>query len=290
MRRKKGFTLLEILISAVLIIIGVGFIGFTVVSVRRFFKDNEDRARAMRLASSKIEELLAKGYSGLNDNSFLYEDSGLFWKVSTETATGTKAEIPYKKVEAVASYTADRGKGRIDSVKKVRLTNIISYPLVHTKTVDVNENEDIDNCSDCFVPPDNGSSSGDPDAAQYKTVKGNGNLEIEFDYKVEKDIKAAYTISVISRDKSSPDDLDSLDTIYSTFFFDGQKMFDCATARTPIISQPTFNLIEVNKKVLPGRHTISVGWVKRTENGSSANSAGDIWLVSGTLTIIAIER
>ena len=293
MRREKGFTLLEVLISAVLIIIGVGSIGLTVVSLRRFFKDSEDRSHAMRLASAKIEECLAKGYSAFTASSSDKDDDGFSWslKVSMDTATGSKAKIPYKKAEAVVYYTADSGTGGINSVKNIRLTNIISYPPVHTMSIYEGENSDISECEECLIPPDNKKNSDpdDPDESQYKVVKGDAELSFKFNYSVKKDIKAAYTISVIAKDKASPDNLDSLDTIYSTFFLDGKKMAGRAATRTPIMSQPTFNLIDVRTGVSAGEHTISVRWVKRTENGSSTNSAGEMWLVSGSLSIIATE-
>src|SRR3989338_7554990 len=158
MRRRKGFTLLEVLIGAVLIIIGVGSIGLTAVSLRRFFKESENRSRAMLLASTKIEECLAKGYSALEvtPSPLRGDDDGFSWsvRVSALTATGTKANIPYKKAEAVVYYTADRGRGGINSIKNVRLTNIVPYPSVHTESVYVGGKADIDNCGGCFVPPD----------------------------------------------------------------------------------------------------------------------------------------
>lgn len=299
MRREKGFTLLEVLISAVLIIIGVGSIGITVVSLRRFFKESEDRSYAMRLASSKIEEFLAKGYSVAQpSNPPPIPEGGFNWSlnISAKTATGTKNgttyRIPYKEAEAVVFYTADRGSGGINSVKNIRLTNIIAYPAVHTDSVSVKKSLDLGGCAECLVPPDNKENSdpNDPDKSQYKVVKGDEELSLEFDYSVKKDIKAAYTISIIAEDKASPDNLDSLDTIYSTFFLDGELMAsNHAAARTPIMSQPTFNFIDVKKGVSAGEHTISVRWVKRTENGSDSNSAGKMWLASGSLSIIAAE-
>ena len=291
MRRRKGFTLLEVLIGAVLIIIGVGSIGLTAVSLRRFFKESENRSRAMLLASTKIEECLAKGYSALEvtQSPLRGDDDGFSWsvQVSALTAIGTKANIPYKKAEAVVSYTADRGRGGINSIKNVRLTNIVPYPSVHTESVYVGGNADIDNCSGCFVPPDKGSWAADPEESQYRKVKGESRLEIMFDYAVKKDIKAAYTISIITKDEPAPDNLSSLDTIYSTLFLEDERVAQVPC--TPIMSQPTFNLIYPIKDVPSGLHTISVRWVKRTGDNSPPNSAGKIWLVSGSLSIIATE-
>ena len=53
MRQEKGFTLLEVLIGAVLILIGAGSMGITVTAVKRSLKESENRAQAMRVAARK---------------------------------------------------------------------------------------------------------------------------------------------------------------------------------------------------------------------------------------------
>ena len=63
MRQEKGFTLLEVLIGAVLILIGAGSMGITVTAVKRSLKESENRAQAMRVAARKIDEFLGKAYS-----------------------------------------------------------------------------------------------------------------------------------------------------------------------------------------------------------------------------------
>lgn len=302
-RRTKGFTLLEILIGAVLIAVGVGTLGISVASVRRFFKETEDRSQAMRLAISKIGECLAKGYSGLADTSDPnYHNSSLSLEVSTKTASGPKANIPYKKIEAVASYTADRGKGGVNSIRKVCLTNIIPYPKVHTHSIKVScVNSEVCSEAPADAPGKKTGDSDDSDEANYKVVKGNkvegnkveGNKEedlgFNFNYATKKNIKVAYTISFRTSDENK--DLSSVDQIRSTFFLDNEifKVNDKwhPVAVIPLMSQPTFSDIVVMKGVSAGEHTIDVRWVKRTENGS--NTAGKIWMIDSSLSIIAAE-
>src|SRR3989338_7865566 len=64
-----GFTLLEVMVSALLIMVGLGALGVMVVACKRFLRQAEYRSQAMSLATSKIAEFSARGYAVLNDTT-----------------------------------------------------------------------------------------------------------------------------------------------------------------------------------------------------------------------------
>ena len=293
MFRQKGFTLLEVLISALLIMVGLGALGVTVVAGKRFLKQAEYRSQAMSLASTKMQELLAKGYNITNGTIGPEQEGSYNWtaNVTKSNKTGTEipyTEIPYKDIEVVVSYDEENGSGGLDT-KNIRLTNIIPYPKVHAKST--NTTCVASSCEE--VPPDDSvDQTIDPDVpGQYQVVQGDTNLMVRFNYAVKKDIKAAYTISIRADEADNTTvsgNLDSLDTIYSTFFLDNDKVSKAEIVRTPIMSQPTFSGVVVVKNVSSNVHDLEVRWVKRTTEGSN-NSAGKIWLIDGSLSIIATE-
>lgn len=321
MVRAKGFTLLEVLISAVLIIIGVGSIGLTVVSLRRFFKDSEDRSRAMRLASSKIEEFLVKGYSYWDESSPLSDnEDGFSWslKVSAETASGSIANIPYKKAEAVVSYTADKGRGGINSIKNIRLTNIIAYPMPHSMTITARGGAEVpwaqtkvsddyakeclsggcdcyDSClsteTDCerCAPFTTDKVVGPDDDSKYLRLAG-------LKWSAKKNIKVTYSISLHIKDENTPSKIRPVDTVYTACFLD-DKQYGAVT-RTPLRSQPSFsNLLALDDVGKDEEHTIEVRWYYSNsyldEDGDVQDFAYDssvkISLNEAILTILAEE-
>lgn len=316
MAREKGFTLLEVLIGAVLVIIGVGSIGLTVVSLRRFFKESENRSRAMLLASTKIEECLAKGYSALEVTGLSFGDKdkdGFSWsvQVTAETATGTKASIPYKKVEAVVSYTADRGRGGINSVKNIRLTNILAYPTVHSQSVKLGLGGSAEvpwvkskkeyaqgcpadysfcsssetDCSDC-APFQESTAIGPDKDGKYLRLE---NLK----YNTNKDIQVIYSIALNVDDKYG--EIRSTDTVYTACFLDGKQTG--IVTRTPLRSQPSFSNVAVLENVEKDReHKIEIRWYyanmykKDGKKHDKEYPDTAISLREAILTVLATER
>jgi len=270
MFRQKGFTLLEVMISALLIMVGLGALGVTVVAGKRFLRQAEYRSQAMSLASSKIEEFSARGYAVLNDTLVPVtgqEDFFYNWtaNVTTRNATNT---IPYKDIEVVVSYPEEDGSGGLDT-KHIRLTNIVPYPRVHSKY------ENLTTDSVALVPEGNYTVSDD-----YAVVGNTDKLSIDINYEVRKDILVMYTIAVNVKDDQT-EKLTSLDTIYSTCFLDGAQAGNL-TARTPIMTQPTFSHMVKIDDVSSGPHPIDIRWLKDTE-------AGTINLREAALSIIATE-
>lgn len=318
MARAKGFTLLEVLIGAVLIIIGVGSIGLTVVSLRRFFKESENRSRAMLLASTKIEECLAKGYSALKVTSLPFGDKdkdGFSWsvQVTAETATGTKASIPYKKVEAVVSYTADRGSSGINSIRNIRLTNILVYPTVHSQSVKlglggsaevpwVKSKKEKEYAQDC---PDNYSfcSSLETDCSDCAPFQESAAIGPDKDgkylrlenlkYNTNKDIQVIYSIALNVKDDDG--EIRSTDTVYTACFLDGKQTG--IVTRTPLRSQPSFSNVVVLENVEKNKeHEIKIRWYytnmykKDGKKHDKEYSNATISLREAILTVLATER
>lgn len=319
MVRAKGFTLLEVLISAALIIIGVGSIGLTVVSLRRFFKDSEDRSRAMRLASSKIEEFLAKGYSYWDGSSPLSDnEDGFSWslKVSVETASGSIAKIPYKKAEAVVSYTADKGRGGLNSIKNIRLTNIIAYPMPHSLTITARgealvpwaetkvSDDYAKECSsggcDCYascLPTETDCERCAPfttDKVVGPDVDSKYLRRAGLKWSANKNIDVIYSISLHIKDEKL--EIRPTDTVYTACFLGGKQYGP--VSRTPLRSQPSFsNHLVLENLAKDVDHTIEVRWYYSNsyldndgeEQDSAYGSSVEIRLNEAILTILAEE-
>ncbi|MEK6563928.1 MAG: hypothetical protein AABZ65_02735 [Candidatus Omnitrophota bacterium] len=249
----SGFTFLEVMISALLIMIGLGAFGVTVVAGKRFLKQAEYRSQAMGLATSKMEEYSARGYAVLSGNQSGRE--GFYnWTVSVVTRNTTNATIiPYRDMEVIVSYPEEDGRGGLDT-KNIRLTNIVPYPTAHTASRAIPSSSAkvpfaIQNAK--FILPN------------YQTV---GQLRLkndELEFATTKDIAVSYSVAA---DIDSTDDgaeIEPIDTIYSTCFY-GNGTTTNATGvetRTPIKTQLSFNNMVVLKGVPPrGDNIIEVKW------------------------------
>ena len=65
MKRKNSFTLLEIIISIVIIGIGLTTIIVVFMGGRFMLKQAENKSRAVSVATQKLEEYLTKSFAGL---------------------------------------------------------------------------------------------------------------------------------------------------------------------------------------------------------------------------------
>lgn len=94
-RNQKGFTLIEVVMATMILVIGIGIIGGITSGIVRKNFHSLNHTQAVVLAQNKIEELLAEGYDGANLNAGDYENlenpinatadsSGIFyqfWKI-----------------------------------------------------------------------------------------------------------------------------------------------------------------------------------------------------------------
>lgn len=296
MRQKKGFTLLEVLIGAVLILIGAGSMGITVTAVKRSLKEPENRAQAMRVAARKIDEFLGKAYS--EDQPSKSDKEGVFdwvFNVYTETASGAIANIPYKRAEAVVSYTADKGSGGIHSIRNVRLSNIIAYPLVHLTAVKRGSDEEAE------VPwvsaekagPFSLTGSGS-DGIAAVVGSNAGRLELSgLRYNVDKTIEVTYIVALNVEDTAN--EIGAVDTVFTACFLDGAQ-YGLVT-RTPLLTQPSFsNKVVLSSVARDTPHTIHIRWYyNANESKATTGGAGEAYdsarisLREAELSVLAVE-
>jgi prepilin-type N-terminal cleavage/methylation domain-containing protein len=94
-RSEKGFTLIEVIMATMILVIGIGMIGTITSGIVRKNFHSQNHTQAVILAQNKIEELLAKGYTNSDLGAGEYENlnnpvnstadsSGIFyqsWKI-----------------------------------------------------------------------------------------------------------------------------------------------------------------------------------------------------------------
>lgn len=299
-RLLMGFTLLEVMISALLIMVGLGALGVTVVAGKRFLRQAEYRSQAMSLAASKIGEFSARGYSVLNDTTIpptAYGSYNLTASVVTRNANNTRT-IPYKDMEVVVSYQEEDGSGGLDT-KHIRLTNIVPYPTAHTDL------KSIPNSLGDEVPFANQTTT--LISPNYKTI---GNMTGEplmlngtkLEFEVPKDIAISYGVAVGMNSTNGGAEIDGLDTIYSACFYSNSTTTPTAIGvetRTPIKTQLSFNNVVVKKDMPPGNdNKIEIKWYydRPSQNATTKNyeyTSGyantQITLRKAELSILATE-
>ncbi len=146
-KRIAGLSLIEILISLVILSIGIGF-GIRVFSTGRYFiQGYENKGKGISIATMQMDRYLSKSYSGLNSlitagNSVIVVADADPNFTSTITLTSKKEvnaalgiNIPYIQLEVVTTYKESNVGGTMDT-KSVRLVNIIPYPYYHMEYAD----------------------------------------------------------------------------------------------------------------------------------------------------------
>ena len=257
--RGKGFTLLEVLISTLLILIGIAALGVCVVAGKHFLKQTDLRAQAVNIASSRMREYLARDYSMVSDT--VGQEGDFNWTVtvtSNTTTGGSRADIPYKEIEVVTFYEVEND-GEIET-KNIRLTNILPYPTVHNDMVDLVTDANAKVPWACASAICSSSCGADEEArfACADTIGSGGNLlSKEVTYNTTKNIEVSYTISVAVTDPDG--EIQPTDTIYTACFLDG--VLQGMVARTPIKSQLSYsNRIVLENVERDKPHTIELKW------------------------------
>ena len=278
MKKKSSFTLLEIIISIVIIGIGLSTIIVVFMGGRFMLKQAENKSRATSVAAQKLEEYLTKSFAGLGGlaqttRTYSNVDAGsgtgevpVDWRVDITTKWETNASlgirIPYKLIEVTASYNEEDPSGAIQR-KNVKLTNIVPYPYMHTQTLKIEPSP---------------SSAPMVASGSYRPITG---LSINFDYPVNKDVMVIYNISIHIDDDTG---IKPTDTIYTGCFLDGKATSEGTETRTPISMQPFIsNVLALNGVSANSKHTIQIKWRKDTPRGS-------IRLKEANLIIVSTER
>ena len=266
---RKGFSLIDVLVS--MILIGIGAVGVYSVFIagRTFLSRAEIKSEAMSVAFSQMEKYLTRSYLDLVEGEYFGTEGLVDWQVKIEKkdegpCTGVEKCIPYKEISVLATYPEKKITGNIE-YKRITLMNITPYPYIHI------EDEYIG---------DTGQLVG---SGSYKKIDG---LEMELSYPVNKDIMVVYNIAINVEDSSN---IEADDTILTACFLNNtQRLIE---TRTPIVTQPLINnIIEIDsddKGVTGGNkvNKIEIRWYKKT----NVAGAGAISLRRANLIVVAFE-
>lgn len=285
----KGFTLVEVLVSALLILIGVATLTALISSARFFLKQTENKAGALGVATVRMEECLATSYDGLVPGVTSGTENNINWQVTiTDRAEGNPAlhvtprqiRIPYRHIQVVAAYNEIDASGNTEA-KTIELENVVPYPFLHAYSF-------------TYPPPAPGAvavlfGSG---VSPFHPI-GNG-LRLTFTTLVPKNFLVIYNVSVgIGAATAIP-------LAPTHLILTGCFVYNAAghliggpmpvVTGTPIISQPLISnavglegtVGGVNFPLQPGTYTIEIRWYKDTQ-------AGNIFLREANLMIIASE-
>ena len=294
-----GFTFLEVMVSALLIMVGLGALGVMVVAGKRFLRQAEYRSQAMSLATSKIAEFSARGYAVLKDTTVSNQTGSYNWTASVDTRNAINTRtIPYKDIEVVVSYQEEDGSGGLDT-KHIRLTNIVPYPTAHTKLEKINDGLGDE------VPFANQTVSSI--LPNYKTIGESVGRSLmlkgtQLEFKVPKDIAVYYGVAVGMNSTDNGAEIGPIDTIYSACFYSNSSTITPIAigveTRIPIKTQPSFNNAVVIKNVPPGNdNKIQIKWyydrpsqnVTTGEYYTSGYANTQITLREAELSILATE-
>ena len=277
--KRKSFTLVEIVVSLVIILIGLSAVTVTFLGGKFILKQAENKSRAIGIATVKMEEYLAKTFAGLGgldtpSKTDIGTDAGgedkipVDWKVNISTQWEVNKDlgikIPYKVVEVNTFYNENSSNSQIVR-KNVKLINIVPYPYMHTQSIH------IEPASVGQIVP----------SEHFEAIN---SLSISFNYPVAKDIMLIYNIA-ISIDNST--DIKATDTIYTAAYLDGEPNFRGTQTRTPISMQPFIsNVVPIDNVSADATHTLNIEWMKQTD----VPNAGIIRIKEANLMILSAER
>ncbi|MDD3295996.1 MAG: type II secretion system protein [Candidatus Omnitrophica bacterium] len=308
---RGGFTLIEILVGVILIALGFAAIIGIFLSGRYFLQQAENKAKAISVASMKMEELLAQSFGSLealepistgifcygkdwgreyDEQNQCFADGGkpFLWQVEvSERKEGeglVSNPVPYKYLEVDVSYSEDI-PGRNPTNKKVYLENIIPYPSIHIVFQDWGQmgvsspiGTTAPYVNPTFPLPDPKTSGG-------LLVNFNLSQANEGAFKVVKNIEVTYNIALRIEDSTN---IKATDTIVTACYLcsEGSCNRLGIISRTPIVSQPLFNNIVASNTVSlhAGQdYQLTIYWYKDTPEGT-------IKLRDGNIIITAYEK
>lgn len=293
-KKQKGFTLIEILVSVVIIATGASFLAGMFATGRYFIQQSRNKAIAMSIAAHRLDQWQARSYTSLSDavvNPNNYNLGGqeargvggknFNWQVNltqsdmrADTGLAGVAPVPFILVEIEVTYPEDTIlKKTIE--KTVNLTGYKPYPYTHI------ENRLISGVGGTAIPT---SLTNTYTSCVNDVCGGNDALEVSFSYPVEKDVKIIYNIAL---DVVNAAGVGSTDTIYTQCFLweNGVPVGPIPIeTRTPIVSQPHIaNIAAITNMLTRGRqYTVGIRWYKDT-------AAGVVRVDSAELITIATE-
>jgi len=274
--RVSGFTLIEILISLILISLGLFFCTKVFIAGKYLLKESENKSRAMEIASIHMNEYLVKSYNdlftGLKKDSGTADAKGFFsWEVNVTDSTikqvTTKDDIPYEQIEVICSYTENNVNGT-PAKKSVRLINIVPFPIMHLFTaVSAPASE-----ATCYKPkPKHAPALSGLCSAEPATSYSDLNFivfDMPFTIKVQSYLIIFYNLSIDMTDHTN---VATTDLILSKCFIidtsTGKPVAACkdgcgGPTGTPILTEPTVSNMIGTQKLPKGAYILRVIWFK----------------------------
>lgn len=231
------------------------------------------RAKAMEVASLKMEEARAKSYSGLMPSAGLrcvgadwkrddlgeagcLESGGVPLRWRVDVSPRTMNSVPYKKASVSVSYDEKGAATAQGTQRGVSLENYVVYPFIHVLTQDV------------------GSSDAEASAGGWSTV-----LTQDFNFPVKKNIQVAYNIALSVDDTSG---IMPLHTLYTRcrIVVGAANLASFPETRTPILTQPLINNWTQIDNVPAGQGRLIVEWRKEAASGKVTPQSGNIIAVA----------
>jgi len=259
---KKGFTILEVVIS--LVLLAIGFQAFIALAYwgKFLFKQTDTYSKVMSVGLLKMEETLSKSYYDLTSNSS-GQENGIYWDINIYDKK--EGVIPYKLIEVKTADGPSSNPKRIEG----RLENIVPYPYIHSFSQTI-----VDDGA-TFVPA--GAPLSSPAAASFSSIGGQ-RLFLSLNFEVPKNLMILYNISVELEDITG---VLANDTIYTECFIDGIPR--PVMTRTPIWTQPLISNVLGVDSIPAGQHSLEVRWCKDT-------NAGILKLRDANLIALAFEK
>lgn len=284
--RYLGFTLIEVLISLVLLGIGLSFSAKVFVAGKYFMKEAENKARAMEIASVHMNEYLTKSFDELTPDGTapVTDANGFTWTATVVEQVmphgSTKInDIPYKNIEVICSYNEQNINGVV-AVKSVRLINMVVYPYMHLYSLATSP---TDAEAICYGSPCTTLASVAEDYSS-STI-----MQLDFETKVQSDIVVFYNISI---DVTNSTGIGPLDLIFTKCFITPISLtgsptgpsveYDIQTG-TPIMTQPTVNNAVSVPILATGKYRLKIVWFKD-------NNAGTIIGKKANVVIFQVEK
>lgn len=321
----RAYTLLEIMVSAIILVLGITFLMKMMFWSKVQYKKFEDDSLGMNVAYVKLQEFLAQSYetlgtkcsSGHNSCTRTPNTGGFIGNLLTETGEDNKLNlnvnwtaqvnknyedgalkrIPFKEIELRTNYFVRDTEG-LASLKErqVRLTHIIPYPLIHSQYLELNGagSAPVDNAS-CISPPCTASTF----RGTNPIVDNHGRrLSLTVNYEVPKYVWIYFNIVL---DVRNADGVGVFDTLYTTV-----RVMDASgnivnlnpTQRTLVLSQRVINgvvsyrgILKMPENIWLGtrpneNYNIEVFWGK---DPSMANTC-EIAFQEANLIVVAYER
>jgi prepilin-type N-terminal cleavage/methylation domain-containing protein len=294
MKKEKGLSIIEILVALIIISIIAACVSAAIISGYSMLKKAEHKSRAMSITHVKLQQYLAKSFDELMLNmtesgddaniSQQFEDTQdnafFSWTVNVTEGTEGNRHVPYKNITVETLYSERNPRNDSVSNRTIRLSNIVTYPLVHilsngTKFTGANATLYAANRTQyLFDDPDH-----QPFVPNWRNITTTSGV-LNFTYRVPKDIIVMYNLAISYNTTRPPE---PFETVFTRCILDGSQVNPPGIiTRTPISSQVFINNILEIPNVTAGNHRINVEWCHESRNTT-------VWLRAYDVTALAVE-